>query len=275
MPVEGKFTVKLHHVIFKSAVPVDEAPPSFFDAPEVVQTSLEKICVAWARYLQDFVDQTTKLFGAPALPWEGDERTIVSSLAAAIIRCSPGSLAVEEVPVPRFHKSPRGRCDLWASIPDRTHYGSRFSFYLEAKKSGHSQSAEGLSDFLKGRNGVGKLFRLYKRGHASRIRMSPLSPYTKLPEAREHDHYVICMLTTPLNLKAVKKDSAEIEATLREVFKNRQTIAIKYKMGAQKTRTSLGRWPTVAVVVLPNDLRRSGMIATFMVFGSTRDLLAN
>ena len=80
------------------------------------------------------------------------------------------------------------------------------------------------------------------------------------------------MLATPL--KAVKKDSAKIEATLREVFENRQMIAMKYKMGTPKTRKSLGQLPTAAVVVLPDDVSRSGMIAIFMVFGSTRDLLA-
>ena len=180
--------MKLHcPPIFKSAVPADKAHPSYFDAPEVVQTSLEKICFAWARYLQDYVSQTTKLFGAPELPWERDERVIVSSLAAAISRRFPSSLVVEEAPVPRPPKPALGRSDLWASIPDRTRAGSRFSFYLEAKRSGHSQSAEGLSDFLKGRNGVSKLFRLYQRGRANRIGMSPLSPYTKVPK-RVHDH---------------------------------------------------------------------------------------
>ena len=257
--------------IFKSTVPVDKAHPSYFDASEVVQTSLEKICVAWARYLQYFVSRTTKLFGAPELPWEKNERVIVSSLAAAISRRFPSSLVVEETPVPRPPKAALGRCDLWASIPDRTHAGSRFSFYLEAKKSGHSQSAAGLKDFLIGRNGVGKLYRAYQKGHASRIRMSTLSQYTKLPK-RVHDHYVISMLVTPLT--AVKKDSTKIEETLREVFENTQTIAIRYKMGAPKARRSLGRFPTVAVVVLPNDANRSGMIAIFRVFGSTRDLLA-
>ena len=41
----------------------------------------------------------------------------------------------------------------------------------------------------------------------------------------------------------------------------------------QKRKRSLGRLPTVAVVVLPND-GQSGMIASFTVFGSTKELRA-
>jgi hypothetical protein len=80
------------------------------------------------------------------------------------------------------------------------------------------------------------------------------------------------MLVT--RLKAVKNDSAKIETTLHEVFENRQTIALRRRGEGevQKRKRSLGRLPTVAVVVLPNDVSRSGMLASFTVFGSTRKL---
>jgi hypothetical protein len=80
------------------------------------------------------------------------------------------------------------------------------------------------------------------------------------------------MLVT--RLKAVKKDSAKIETALHEVFENRQTIALRKRSEGkvQKTMRSLGRLPTVAVVVLPDDVSQSGMIASFTVFGSTREL---
>lgn len=272
VPIERKFTVKLHRLlIFKSAVPVDTTHPSHFVAPEMIQTSLEKVCVAWVSYLQDFVNQTTKLFEAPELPWKGTERAMVSSLAAAIIRRFPNSLVVEEGRVPRTGKATWGRCDLWASIPDLTHAGTRFSFYLEAKKSDRSKRPEALLAFLKSDRGLSRLFRDYGKSHRNPI--SKLSAYTKLPN-RVHEHYVIGMLVT--RLKAVKKDAAKIEATLREVFENRQAIALRNRSEGevQKRKRSLGRLPTVAVVVLPNDVSGSGMIASFTVFGSAGELRA-
>lgn len=113
------------------------------------------------RYLQDYVDQTTKLFEAPELPWKGNERALVSSLAAAIIRGFPSSLAVEEGRVPRTGKVSRGRGDLWSTIPARN--GSRFSFYLEAKRSDRSKKPEALLAYLRGHDGVSALYRDYAK----------------------------------------------------------------------------------------------------------------
>ena len=81
------------------------------------------------------------------------------------------------------------------------------------------------------------------------------------------------MLVT--RLTAVKKDSAKIEATLHEVFENRQAITLRNRSEGevQKRKRSLGRLPTVAVVVLTND-DQSGVLASFTVFGSTRELRA-
>jgi hypothetical protein len=213
-------------------------------------------------YLQDFVNQTTKLFEAPELPWKGTERAMVSSLAAAIIRHFPSSLVVEEVRVPRTGKAAWGRCDLWASIPGLPHAGTRFSFYLEAKKPGRSKRPEALLAFLKSQRGVSRLYRDYGKSHPNPI--SKLSAYTKLSN-RVHEHYVIGMLVT-----------RKIEATLHEVFENRQAITLRNSSEGevQKRKRSLGRLPTVAVVVLPND-GQSGILATFTVFGSTSELRAN
>jgi hypothetical protein len=261
--------VKLYRLpIFKSAVPVDT--PSHFVAPEMIQSSLKKVCVAWANYLQDFVNQTTKLFEGPELPWLCNEREMVSSLAAAIVRYFPSSLVVEECRVPRVRKAPWGRCDLWASISDRSHPGERFNFYLEAKKSKSEITPGKLSDFLKSRWGVRRLYRSFTKSQAKpRSRLSPIQLTN-----RAHEHYVIGMLVT--RLKADKNDSATIKRTLHQVFENSQMIETGWKRidGVKtKGKRNLVRFPTVAVAVLPDD-GKSGMLAIFTVVGSTSELLA-
>lgn len=263
--------MKLYHSApFKSAAPIDPGNPSHFVDSATIQSSLEVVCNAWVSYLQEFVNQTTKLFGNAELPWKVNERATVSSLAAAIIRYIPGSLVVEEGRVPKTGKAASGRCDLWASIPDPKHAGTRFSFYLEAKRSDRSKRPEALSAFLKSDKGVSSLFRDY--GKIQRNPISKLSAYEKLPK-REHEHFVIGLLVT--RLKAVEKDSAKIVATLHEVFENRQTIVLgKRSDGKDQTRKrGLGRLPTVAFWVLPSD-DQSGFLASFTVFGSTKEFLA-
>lgn len=263
--------MKLHHLFtFRSVAPVDTGHLSHFVDPAIIQSSLEMVCDAWVSYLQEFVKQTTKLFGTPELPWKGTERAAVSSLAAAIIRGIPGSLVVEEGRVPRIGKVASGRCDLWASIPDPKYAGTRFSFYLEAKRSDRSKRPEALSAFLKSDEGVSSLFRDYGKSHRNPI--SKVSAYAKLPK-RVHEHFVIGLLVT--RIKAVEKDSPKIEAALHEVFENRQAITLRNRSGGedQKRKRNLGRLPTVAVAVLPSD-GQSGILATFSVLGSTKGLLA-
>jgi hypothetical protein len=256
--------------IFKSAVPVDTSHPSHFVAPEMIQSSLKKVCLAWVDYLQDFVDQTTKLFEAPELPWLCNERAMVSSLAAAIIRHFPNSIVVEECRVPRVRKAPWGRCDLWASIPDRSHAGGRFNFYLEAKKSNFEITPDTLLDFLKSRWGMGRLIRTYTKNHAKP--RSRLSAYIDLT-GRVHEHYVIGMLVT--RLTAGKNVSATVRRNLHQFFENRQTIEVRWKRingVITRGKRNLGRFPTAVVAVLPDD-GNPGMLAIFTVFGSTRELL--
>ncbi len=258
--------------VFKSAASVDTRHPCHFVAPEKIQSSLKKVCDAWANYLQDFVNQTTKLFETPELSWKGTERPMVSSLAAAITRQFKNSLAVEECRVPlvsRTGKAAWGRCDLWVSIPDRSHAGGRFNFYLEAKKSKFEITPEKLSNFLKSRWGVRRLYRAYEKRQAKRKSKLGIEL-----QNRVHQHYVIGMLVT--RLKAKKNDSAQIKKTLHQVFQNRQTIETRWKRidGVKsKGKRDLGRLPTVAVAVLPDD-GQSGMLAIFTVFGSSRELLA-
>jgi hypothetical protein len=253
--------------VFKSAVPLDTGRPSHFVAPEVIQAALKNVCDAWVNYLQDYVDQTNNLFGKPVLPWKGTERAMVSSLAASVTRSFPNSLVVEEGRVTR--RVSKGRSDLWASIPRPTRAANRFSFYLEAKKSGRSIRTKALLAFLRSPMGVSLLYGDYGKSH--RHPLSKLSPYARLRN-REHQHYVICMLVT--RLKAAPTDIPEITAILHQVFENKQLITLRNSGEGklQKRRRGLERLPTVAVVVLPDD-GQSGMIASFTAFGSTSELL--
>jgi hypothetical protein len=213
--------VKLHRLLtFQSAVSVDIAHPCYFADPKEIQTSLKRVCDAWVRYLQDYVDQTTNLFEAPELPWKGNERALVSSLAAAIIRGFPSSLAVEEGRVPRTGKVSRGRGDLWATIPGRK--GTRFSFYLEAKRSDRSKKPEALLAYFQGHDGVSALYRDYAKSLKN-----PKSKLSAYVSKRVHEHYVIGLLVT--RLKAVKKDSAKIASILHDVFENKQIISMGNK----------------------------------------------
>lgn len=259
----------LHHLLtYKSAT--GAAHPCHFADPDAIQTALEKVCIAWIKYLQGFVNQTEKLFTAPELPWKGTERALVSSLGAAIIREFPSSLVVEEGSISKNGKVGWGRWDLWASIPNVTKAGTRFSFYLEAKKSGRSKKPAALSRFLTSSEGVSGLYRDYGKRHANPI--SKLSPYEK-GSKRKHGHYVIGMLVT--RLKAVKEDSTKIEAALQEVFENDQIIVLGNKSDGEvrERKRRLGRLPTVAIAVVPED-GQSGILASFTVFGSSSEFQA-
>lgn len=249
--------------IFKSAVPVD----CHFKYPKQIQACLKGVCVAWVNYLKDYVDQTEKLFGKPELPWTGDERPMVSSLAAAIARKFPNSLAVEECNIPILER-PRGRCDLWVSIPCRSHSGGRINFYLEAKKSNKEVTPEKLSNFLTTRWGVGRSLRSYQKRQSKR--RSQTSPFIKLPN-RKHQHYFVSMLV--MRLKAKRSASATIKNILHQAFESKQKIAVRWRLTFPKQQRSLLRFPTVAVVVIP-DGGHPGMIASFTVFGSSREFLA-
>ncbi len=122
--------------------------------------------------------------------------------------------------------------------------------------------------YFQGHDGVSALYRDYAKSLTN-----PKSKLSAYGSKRVHEHYVIGLLVT--RLKAVKKDSAKIASILHRVFENKQIISMGNKSQGEvrKIRRSLGRLPTVAVVVLPDD-GQSGMIASFTVFGSTSELRA-
>jgi hypothetical protein len=249
-------TAQLHRLIVMSNVRND----CRFAHPRKIQSSLKRLCHAWANYLSDYANRTGKMFGVTELPWECTERPLVSSLTVAVARNWPDSLAVEECAVPRITRSGRGRCDLWASIPDPSYSGGGFNFYLEAKRSDSLVDAGRLPRFLKSsRTGVGKLFRAYAKSQP----FATGKLCTLWGKNRKHEYYVVGMLATKLD--ADKNKFPEIRRTLCEVFDNIRT----FKVRKQKRRIHLGRLPTVAMVVIPDD-GRPGMVVSFTVLGSSK-----
>jgi hypothetical protein len=262
--------MKLAQHMFKSDAPADPEHRCHFGDKAAIQTSLSEVCDVWVAYLQDYVDRTESLFGHPELPWENTERAIVSTLSTAIARGFKKSSVIEEHRVTKFGK--HGRCDLWASIPECVCAGSPFSFYLEAKKSVTPKSTGTLKEYLKGHYGISKLFRDYLKSHSNRI--AKLSAYSKIPKGRKHDHYVIGLLIT--QLEAGQEYDQSIDEALIAVFQKWLRVRLKPNRAGESSDRSrrMGRFPTVALTLIPDDPKSTGMIASFTVFGATRQLLA-
>ena len=253
--------------IYESAPSVSY--PSFFQNSDEIQACIKTICEKWRSYLEEYVKQTDLVFKTGSeLPWENTERAIVSTLAASIIRSFDGSVLMEELSVDK--NGNQGRCDLWASIPSLNNRKTPFSFYLEAKKSSRKTGVRNASAYLKSDRGVSRVVNDYVKGNPARI--TKLSSYRKERE-RQHEHYVIGMLI--IRLMQVEGIELNIGETLRGAFETRLSIALKRKrtedVSIRKRR--MGRFPTVAMAIFPDDKRRPGMLASFTVFGSTDSLM--
>jgi len=276
--------MKFEKHIFKSTPANNENFGPHFLKQEAIQSSLEEICNAWATHLRSHIEQTKNLPKGSMLPWEDNERAIVSTLSAAIIRKFPQSLVLEECRVKKPGRNSKqesgkssdsGRCDLWAFIPELKVASKPVSFYLEAKRSRTSKTTNNLQDYLRTDRGISRLFNDYLKSNPGKIRK--LSPYHNLND-REHPHYVIGMLVMPFERCSndPKGDDlyAKFDGILRDVFEKGHAIKVKGNgEGTESERhRRLGRFPTVALIFGSQD-DRNGMIATFTVFGATRDLL--
>jgi len=251
-----------------------------------IQAALEEICNAWATYLGSYVEQTKELFGQSERPWEDTERPVVSTLSTAIARGFPMSLTLEECGVekpgrssnPKSSKSTDfGLCDLWAFIPELKTATKSFSFYLEAKESKAPKTIDGLLGYLSTDRGVSRLLNDYLKASPGKIRKR--SPYSEL-NGRLHPHYVVGMLVMELDQRENDQPTADvfarIDGVLRGVFEKGHQVKVKSSSaGAESERyRRLGRYPTTALILAPFG-EETGMIATFTVFGATKDLLAN
>ena len=119
---------------------------------------LKDIGSNWADYLKNHTLVTEKLFGEPELPWNKNERVIVSTLAASIMRNNEKALIAEELPVEKQSSLIDGaRCDLWAHIPCKNSEES-FNFYMEAKKLRKEIPIENIQEILEGDLGIERMF---------------------------------------------------------------------------------------------------------------------
>lgn len=271
--------MKLKKGIYRSAESEDASCRARFRNQGFIQSSLAKICDAWFEYLQDYALESKSIFRNKRqnAPWEINERATVSTLSAAISRSFAKSFVIEERVVrKRATESGAGRCDLWSSICGLGEPGTRFNFYLEAKKSkltGNITIAQ-IPEHLSGFYGMGKLFSDLAKGKKGKI--THTSPYAG---GAADEHLYIGMLITLL--KPGKTEVEEIERKLDKVFgagESRATREIVFKRKGiarrQTTKRKLFRLPTTALIVVPEDGRHQGMIASFVVLGATSGLRA-
>lgn len=261
--------------IFKSEIrPEGRFGPRFADS-EAIQSHMEQICLAWAKYLQSYVERTAEMFKQPELPWLNTERAVVSTLAASITRAFPGSIVMEESRVTKPGRQLRslatkskdwGRCDLWTSIKNKN--AGDFNFYLEAKISPHICDTGNLQEQLVGWYGISRMFRDYMKSH--REKLTQRTPYRT---GRKHPHYIIGMLLT--RLEANENNVDEIEEILRETFSKPRVL----EMGRETAETSaptkqrrMARYPTVAMTVVDPAGKNKGFVVSFTVLGASRGL---
>jgi uncharacterized Fe-S cluster protein YjdI len=284
MVIEGTVEIPMfNYVIWHSTSAEGEKyGPRFKDQTEI-QQCIMTIAECWCAYLKDFLHGTGKIFELPEFPWDKSERVIVSTLAGAISRCFKESLVLEELPVskpsnPRIKKNTdRGRCDLWASIPELKVGNQQFSFYLEAKKAITAKTPLNADTYLKTDRGISRIFRDYLKsvsGDSGKIRT--LSPYRNLENRKKLNHYVVGMLVMPLKLEMPDPDGEFPLVKIIEMFKDNfeghaKLNGISEGGGAIRARR-LKRHPTVALIVFPTN-SNTGMIATFTVLAATRELL--
>ncbi len=265
--------VEIQSSIFKSDPAERQGSGSRFRNQSIIQGALYAICENWVSYLKNYVNQTGSgdLFDEPELPWKDTERAMVGTLSSSISRSFPGSVVLEEGRVQKGES--KGRCDLWASIPNLGIDGLPFSFYLEAKRSQSTRGTGSLTRFLKSKNGISKLFRDYAKGRTGKL--TQRSAYSNRKD-RSHDHYVIGLLIS--QLKTSESDFKTAGDSLMKISKeilDFELKSTKEDSGTPEAKTRrLDRFPMVAVTVLPEEKRLLGMIAVFIVLGSTKELSA-
>lgn len=284
MVIEGTVEIPMfNYVIWHSTSAEGEKYGPRFKNQSEIQNCLTEVSKAWLTYLEDYVTGTGELFKKPEIPWDRNEQVIVSTLAGAISRCFRESLVIEEFPVSKpsnqrlEKKTDRGRCDLWASIPELKVGNQQFSFYLEAKKAITAKTPPMASAYLKTDRGIGRIFRDYLKSVAGKSgKIRTLSPYRNLENRKKLNHFVVGMLVTPLKLRVPNSEDefplGEILEILKDNFDGRVKLkGISEGEGAIRARR-LKRHPSVVLIVFPTN-RSTGMIASFTVLAATREFL--
>lgn len=264
--------MKLESRIYKSKPATRPNKPPRFRDQELIQKILGSICRKWVRYFEQYIQTTSELFGGKKrLPWEETERSIVSTLSAAISRYFRDSLVMEEVPVQRLARNRdeslekgRGRCDLFASIRIGSNESARFTFYLEAKANPRISDLGRFQGSLQGRYGISKLFRDYQK---TSKRVEQRTPYGKLGP---NDHLVVGLLVCRLD--SPRSELKEIVEVLSDVYESKRELDLRSGGSKSEKRKDrlMQRYPTVALVVRDVERRRPAMVASFTVLASTK-----
>ncbi len=236
---------------------VPDAQPRF-EEDEHLRERLNELCKNWKKYLLQHLSSTHKLFGSPEFPWKMNERVLVSTFAASIMRSSKQALISEELPVPKkITLSTNGRCDLWAHIPVKDE-SEPFSFYLEAKKFRKDRRIDEIDKALTGKYGIQRMFSDYVKSHGTE-RIYQKSSYSNLIN-RRHTHYVIGMIGLPI-IGGEKADKDVHEKF--NVFSKKQ-FAVDGKV------RRMSRYPTAGLYVHHPEFPSNALLATLTVLGSSK-----
>lgn len=236
----------------------EDQNPRFSDEYHILQARLWNICTDWSKYLDQYLNASAQLFGISEYPWEKNERVLVGTLAASLIRSNEGAIVAEELPVPKESSAnQKGRCDLWAHLPLPTD-PAPFNFYLEAKKFMKPRTQAEVEKALSGRGGITRMFFDYAKSRNGRIHEN--SPYNKMVD-RKHPHYIIGMIGLPLKGKIEIK---ELKNTFEDRFAGVRTV------GSGEVRRRLSRFPTQALFFGRHDKANDrSMLATLTVLGKS------
>lgn len=220
---------------------------------------LVELCEGWTNYLKHHMLVTHSLFNSVELPWDKNERVIVSSLAGSITRSNHGALISEEHPIEKGISN--GRCDLWAHMPSEEDGRNSFNFYLEAKKFQTRKPSE-IMGRLTGRYGLQRLFTDYSKS-LSNDRITKISPYSKI-EKRQHSHYIIGLMAMPII------GCPDID-DVRKIFDD--TFGGMHKITDSGKKRRMYRFPSAALYVgRQNDIesdKTSSMLACFTVLAKS------
>ncbi|MBI3713203.1 MAG: hypothetical protein HY253_09615 [Burkholderiales bacterium] len=233
-----------------------------FEEYDFIYEQLTKICRNWETHLRQYLSKTEALFGKPEVPWLANERVVVSSLAASIIRSNPQSIVAEELPIKKATQSEFGRCDLWAHIPS-SDAASEFNFYLEAKKFLQPKDPRKINEVLSSERGIRRMFADYVK---SQGKLTQRSVFSSLDD-RKHSHYVVGMICMPLqvitesDLAQEPIKSEELEKLFNEAFTGRKSL------DNGKSRL-MEKFPTVGFYFKPERVDLfPAMLVSFTVLG--------
>ncbi|WMW80124.1 hypothetical protein RF679_15945 [Undibacterium cyanobacteriorum] len=231
-----------------------------FKEHDLLCDRLVEICHDWEKELDHYISKTENLFGRPELPWQMNERVIVSSLVSSIAKNNNECILAEELPITKSTKSDLGRCDLWAHIPFEDDHP--FNFYLEAKKFIKEKRPNDLRKILLEPRGIHRMFHDYVKS------IGKLSQISTQQEGRKHQHYVIGMICIPICGRPPKKD---IQDCLDDVFTKRITLKNIEDDKTFPQKRLMARFPTVGFYYEPTmHEQQSSMLVTFTVLGSSR-----